>query len=103
MKKRNFTLWLLQRFSEFRRLRESNVTWIALYEKLEKEVRQLKKKAESDAALIESLNRYIEALEGRDKERVARIEELKNQCLELREHLSGILPPQHEHKEELPP
>ena len=78
----------------FRKLEESESDWVRIFDNLADEIHQLKKQAESDAALIASLNRYIETLEGRDKERASQIAELKNQCRELRKHLSGILPPQ---------
>ena len=65
MKKQNFTLWFLRRFSTFRKLEASGAAWIKYAEHCESRLEKLSKQAESDGHYIDSLNRYIEALEGK--------------------------------------
>ncbi|MDR2942640.1 MAG: hypothetical protein LBV17_08640 [Treponema sp.] len=83
MKKRNFTLWFLRRFPEFRITEEQRVRLFERANELMQEKTKLRKKVESDAALIESLNRYITALEGKADMQSEALRDLKRQLKEL--------------------
>jgi len=94
MKKPNFTLWFLRRFSKFREIETACEVWKQSLEISEEQQEELEKESEWTTDLVEVMRRHIKALEDRDKGRLALIAKLETQCRKLREHLAGLLPPQ---------
>lgn len=89
---RRIQLWFPGSFSAFRLIKKENKRLMQLVIKQCDEIEGLQKRSAADTELLDIMHRHIRLLEDRGEEREALIAELKNQCRELGERLSGLLP-----------